>query len=353
MKIAIFFPGIGYHCDKPLLYYADKLCRQSQYETLRLSYTNLSRSIPEAFEQAYAQTEAQLAHVNWNTCGDILFVSKSLGTAVAAAYAKRHGISCRNIYYTPLAETFDFAPQTGIVFHGTSDPWAQTAIIEEKCRESSLPLHVIERTNHSLELPQNAVLENLRILERVMAFSEMYIAHGIYYRLLCEKELCRSLFDGFIRRQQVVKCWRRENGQWTIKDAPFIDDWSEENYKLLIKCLQNTIQTGGFVYGAFCGGTLKGFTSVEAAFLGSAKQYLDLSCIHVSQDLRGQGIGAVLFQEARNWAKKKGGKKLYISAHSAVETQAFYQRMGCVDALEYDQHHVEAEPFDRQLECIL
>lgn len=357
MKLAIFFPGIGYHCDKPLLYYAEKLCRQSQYETLRLTYTSPSRSIPEAFDPVYTQIEAQLAQIDWNAYDDILFVSKSLGTAVAAAYAKRHHITCRNIYYTPLAETFDFAPQSGIVFHGTSDPWAQTAVIEEKCQESCLPLHIIEHTNHSLELPQNAVLENLRILEHVMTFSEMYISHNLYFRPLCEKELCRDLFCSFIRRQQVVKCWRRENDQWVIKDAPFIDDWSEEDYQFLVKCLQNTLRTGGFVYGAFCGGAqkdvLKGFTSVESAFLGSAKQYIDLSCIHVSQELRGKGIGAVLFQEAKNWAKKKGGKKLYISAHSAVETQAFYQRMGCVDALEYDHHHVETEPFDRQLECIL
>ncbi|MDE7185708.1 MAG: GNAT family N-acetyltransferase [Lachnospiraceae bacterium] len=185
----------------------------------------------------------------------------------------------------------------------------------------------------------------------------MYISKGIYYRPLREKELCRDLFAGFIRRQQVVKCWRRENDQWVIKDAPFIDDWSEEDYQFLIQCLKNTIETGGFVYGAFCGetrtGTLKGFVSVESAFLGSARQYLDLSCIHVSEDQRGKGIGAVLFGAAKNWARKKGGKKLYISAHSAVETQAFYQMMGCVDAEEYDQHHVESEPFDRQLECIL
>ncbi len=39
-----------------------------------------------------------------------------------------------------------------------------------------------------------------------MAFSEMYITHELYFRPLCEKELCRSLFAGFIRRQQVVKC---------------------------------------------------------------------------------------------------------------------------------------------------
>lgn len=24
MKLAVFFPGIGYHCDKPLLYYSRK-----------------------------------------------------------------------------------------------------------------------------------------------------------------------------------------------------------------------------------------------------------------------------------------------------------------------------------------
>ncbi len=369
MKQAIFFPGIGYHCDKPLFYYSTKLCQQAQYEIHQLAYTNLSRSIPEAFDQAYAQTEAQLAHVHWDACDEILFVSKSLGTAVAAAYAKRHHISCRNIYYTPLAETFDFAPQPGIVFHGTSDPWAKTAVIKEKCREYSLPLHIIEHTNHSLEVQahdlsdrtvpskNHTVLQNLCILEEVMAFSEMYITHELYFRPLSEKELCRSLFAGFIRRQQVVKCWRREHDQWVIKDAPFIDDWSEEDYQFLLQCLKNTIQTGGFVYGAFSGkmpnATLKGFVSVESAFLGSTQQYLDLSCIHVSEDQRGKGIGAVLFREAKNWAKKKGGKKLYISAHSAVETQAFYQMMGCVDAEEYDPHHVEAEPFDRQLECIL
>ena len=42
--------------------------------------------------------------------------------------------------------------------------------------------------------------------------------------------------------------------------------------------------------------------------------------------------------------------KLYISGHSAVETQAFYKAMGCVEAKEYNQKHVELEPYDCQLE---
>ena len=53
----------------------------------------------------------------------------------------------------------------------------------------------------------------------------------------------------------------------------------------------------------------------------------------------------------KEWAKQKGAKKLYISAHSAVESQAFYKSMVCVEAEVYNQKHVEDEPYDCQLEC--
>lgn len=178
-------------------------------------------------------------------------------------------------------------------------------------------------------------------------------ASGILYRDLTADELCRELFGGFIRRQTVTKCWRRDHGKWVIRDDPFVDDWSEEDYRTLLACLRNTITTGGLVRAAFVDGVLKGFVSVEPDFWGSKKEYLDLSSIHVSADLRGTGIGTALFLAAKEWARARGGKKLYISAHSAVESQAFYKKMGCVEAQEYNQLHVDAEPFDCQLECCL
>ena len=69
--------------------------------------------------------------------------------------------------------------------------------------------------------------------------------------------------------------------------------------------------------------------------------------------MRGKGIGKRLFLAAGKWAKEHGAEKLYISAHSAVETQGFYRAMGCVEAQEYNQTHVEAEPYDCQLEYSL
>lgn len=167
------------------------------------------------------------------------------------------------------------------------------------------------------------------------------------------EEMNRELFNYFVRRQEVTRCYRKIDGEWVIKDDPFIDEWSEEEYQLLVDCLKNTIATGGVVYGAFVDGKLKGFTSVEPQLFGINKEYLDLSSIHVSQDMRGSGLGRKLFRLATDWAKNHGAKKLYISAHSAVETQEFYKAMGCVEAVEYNSKHVELEPCDCQLECIL
>ena len=104
------------------------------------------------------------------------------------------------------------------------------------------------------------------------------------------------------------------------------------------------------VMGAFCAGQLKGFVSVESRPLGKNRNYLDLSSIHVSEDRRRKGLGRELFMAAARWAKEHGAEKLYISAHSAVESQAFYRAMGCREAEEYDTAHAEKEPCDCQLE---
>jgi len=175
----------------------------------------------------------------------------------------------------------------------------------------------------------------------------------VEYRKLCAEDISRELFAGFVRRQIVKGCWRRENGEWIVKDDPFIDDWSEEDYRELLAQLKELLLSGGFVYAAFSHGTLKGFVSVAPKRLGRRGEYLDLSHIYVSEDMRGKGIGKILFRAAAGWAGENGAEKLYISAHSAVESQAFYRAVGCVEAEEYDPEHVEKEPYDCQLEYVI
>lgn len=173
------------------------------------------------------------------------------------------------------------------------------------------------------------------------------------YRPIALQELDRALFHAFLRRQVVTDCWRRAGEGWVIRPDPFVDDWTEADYQVLLECLRQTVRDGGLVYGGFVEGELKGFVAVTPQIFGGAHRYMDLAALHVSADCRGQGMGRALFQTAAQWARSRGAGKLYLSAHSAVESQAFYAKMGCVDAQLPDPRHTAAEPFDRQLELAL
>lgn len=172
----------------------------------------------------------------------------------------------------------------------------------------------------------------------------------ITYQHLTQQQIGPELFSGFDRWQNVTRCWRKENGSWVLRDIAFIDDWNEEEYTFLYDCLKNTLNTGGDVIAALEGNRLLGFASVENQPFGSQDEYLQLSSLHVSNGLRGRGIGSHLFAMSCLSAAQRGAKKLYLSGHSAEETQAFYRAMGCVEAAWYHPQLVAAEPCDCQLE---
>lgn len=162
-----------------------------------------------------------------------------------------------------------------------------------------------------------------------------------------------GLFTRFQRRQIVSECWRRQDGRLVIREDPFVDDWDCKDYDKLVHDLRDILSAKGMVIGAFLDSELKGFAAVRAALFGINKEYLDLPYLHVSEDMRGKGIGRALFEQVKRWAMEHGAKKLYISAHSSVESQAFYRAMDCVEAAEPNPEHVRLEPFDCQMECRL
>ena len=180
-KIAVYFTGIGYHCDKPLLYYARSIaCGQGYQECRRIDYTYNAGNIRgheekmrEAYEVLFSQAEAELADLVWADYDEVLFVSKSIGTIIAASYAKKYELSrVRHILYTPLAQTFLFAPDYGIAFIGTADPWSDTEEILRLSEANHIPVTVYEGCNHSLECDDTLKnIENLRdIMQRTMDF---------------------------------------------------------------------------------------------------------------------------------------------------------------------------------------
>ena len=174
-KLAVIFPGIGYTCDKPLLYYAEDLAAQHGYETMRIAYVlpgetrirgNLEK-MAEAFRILYARAEENLKDVNWEHYDEILFLSKSIGTVIAAAYAQKlSGTEVRHVLYTPLEYTFEFHPKGALGFIGTADSWCVPAEVLKRAEEQGIPMHVYDKANHSLETGD--VLKDLDTMKEVM-----------------------------------------------------------------------------------------------------------------------------------------------------------------------------------------
>lgn len=174
-KIAVYFPGIGYHCDKPLLYYSKNCACELGYKDYKnVSYTYNAGNIrgneekmKDAYESLLSQTEAALTDIDWSAYDDILFISKSIGTIISTSYAKKYGLGkARHILYTPLAQTFLFAPTNAIAYIGTADPWSDTDEIIRLSNANHIPISVYEGCNHSLECADT--LKNIENLKDIM-----------------------------------------------------------------------------------------------------------------------------------------------------------------------------------------
>lgn len=186
MKLAVIFPGIGYHCDKPLLYYSSKIAKNLGMQIVKVSFHDLSgkkdligneEKMEGVYKIARDQAEDILKETEWDRADELVFLSKSLGTAVAASYARDHGLRVRHVYYTPVAGTFHFMEKaSGIAFHGTGDPWVETEVVRQGCREKMVPLYITEGANHSLETGD--VMTDLQNMRSIMEKTYEYLAGG-------------------------------------------------------------------------------------------------------------------------------------------------------------------------------
>lgn len=213
-KIAVLVPGIGYTCDRPLLYFAGKLAQNSGYQIIRLGFRHLGgkknligneKKMKKVFEHALEQTDEQLDIDELTKAEEVFFISKSVGTVVAAAYEAGHrkkfaaaGTDVRHIYFTPVAGTFAFMrPESGIAFHGTADPWVEHALVVNACREKNVPLYITDNANHSLETGD--VMEDLETLRKTMQIVAAFINqdNGTNDLPAAGKEVCHTQVDTF------------------------------------------------------------------------------------------------------------------------------------------------------------
>ena len=69
-----------------------------------------------------------------------------------------------------------FAIPQAIAFHGTADPWADTARIVRLCEQARIPLFLTPNASHSLETGD--VQQDIRILGTVMEQLRPFLQPG-------------------------------------------------------------------------------------------------------------------------------------------------------------------------------
>lgn len=182
----------------------------------------------------------------------------------------------------------------------------------------------------------------------------MGVINDINIRELKYTDLVPELLEDFNRYQEVDNVWRTVNGKKLLVRNPFVDDWSCELKKEIVsQDFTNCFKSGGVVFGAFLNNKLIAFATLLHEFFGSQNQYIQLLQLHISYKYRRLGLGKSLFTSCVCKAREWGARKLYISGHSAEETQRFYKTVGCVEAIEINNKIAEHEPFDCQLEFLL
>ena len=178
-KLAVIFPGVGYTCAKPLLYYTASAAADQNYEVIRLDYgqdihTFRGRTpleLEPVTSLALKRTLRQLGNVPFQEYEKIIFISKSIGTVIACEAEKQLALTgkVRHFLLTPIPASIHYLKQAdGIFFSGTADPYIPEKTIRQAARlYPSKTGGIFEGCNHSLER-RGDIMGNLNNLQKVI-----------------------------------------------------------------------------------------------------------------------------------------------------------------------------------------
>lgn len=184
-KLAVFFPGRKYSVDCPLLYFTDFICKEKGYETKYLHYAayreeKSRNTIEQDVNRAEEEVMAVLDGIDFSKYQEILFVSKSIGTVLAAKAQEKYQLTVRNVYFTPLEPTLPYlrslrrnAPEENLIIAGTKDPFLEASVLKEVCEAENLPLHQFTGLGHSMETEH--VMESLDTLKKIMGIVQDFL----------------------------------------------------------------------------------------------------------------------------------------------------------------------------------
>lgn len=154
-KIVVLFPGVRYSCDTPLLYFAGTAFRQRGYQKVDIVYGQEmldTGNLEEKIHGTMSFVLEQLKNLHLDQYEDVVFVSKSIGTALAGWAASQLDVPVRHIYLTPLEQTLPYLRSSGDVVIGAgADEYLPAERLCSYCEAHSIPVTIYPGVGHRLE----------------------------------------------------------------------------------------------------------------------------------------------------------------------------------------------------------
>ena len=171
--IAVCFPGTGFTCKEALFERLASDFSARGYDVIRLDFSHIPfreiESLEEAVGVAQRAVKRQLSHVVFSEYEDIVFISKSLGTILAAQFEHDMDLSPRHLFLTPLNKTLLLIrPESRVIAMalGTQDRFLTARALSSYCEPRGIPCCIVDGVNHSLKDDQDAE-RTQQIIDRI------------------------------------------------------------------------------------------------------------------------------------------------------------------------------------------
>ena len=176
--MVVCFPGTGFTCKEALFERCAEKFTARGYDAVRLDFSHIPfreiDTIEEAVSIAQRAVKRQLSGIDFCVYQDVAWVSKSLGTLLAAKADAEYGVLPRHLYLTPLPETLRLIrPESRIIalVLGTQDRFLTGEALAAFCEQHDYRCCLIDGVNHSLKDDQDAE-RTTRIIEQIAALCE-------------------------------------------------------------------------------------------------------------------------------------------------------------------------------------
>ncbi len=183
-KLALVFPGIGYTCQMPLLYYTTNVLLALNFDVLWVEYEYKKNerwsTLSEEEQVRWLSQDANaayLAAISQRRYSRLVLVGKSVGTgAVSAILAKQKPLENeRIVWFTPLLADEEIygtitskCKGNSLFIQGTKDPYFVKDRLEEVKRLGCGDVMIIDGADHSLELEGKDTSQTARALELII-----------------------------------------------------------------------------------------------------------------------------------------------------------------------------------------